>query len=70
MSLLNKCPSPATTLASRREKVQDAFVKLAITNVSAVKSAGEIKCNPSKSFPVFSVFHRRWMQLQSHVQPY
>lgn len=47
MSLLNKCPTPATTLASRREKkVQDAFVKPAITNVSAVKSAGEIKCNP------------------------
>lgn len=41
MSLLNKRPIPRATLPSLREKkVQDAFVKQGITNVSAVKSAG------------------------------
>lgn len=40
MSLLNKCPTPGATLPSLQEKVQDAFVKHGIINVSAVKSAG------------------------------
>lgn len=40
MSLLNKRPAPGVTLPSLQEKVQDAFVKQGITNVSAVKSAG------------------------------
>lgn len=53
MSLVNKCPIPGAALPSLREKVQDAFVKQAITNVSAVKICWINKMQPKRNLSVF-----------------
>lgn len=81
MYLLNKCPATRASVPLLQKKVQLAFVKQDITNVSAVKMCWINKMQPKWNLSVFIYStmcrsakkalnwkHVRWMLLELEVQ--